>query len=473
VHITEYAQRNEPKFSLLTELHSVLTAHQDILLGQAVPEAVALTKSCESHTYVAAAQGQGDRCLKFFSNWGESDSCAFPADTSSVLDVPAWSVSILAGRLDSAGYCVAADRDSASAYNTKTFASTQLRESKLTAKPVDSFKFLSDFQTAAEPVPAGGNGIVTVLAESPLEQLSVTNDKSDYLWYSVSYNVSSLLSEQSRSSTAAPKKAVLTTSVGTSGGGIVYAFVNGKLQTSTLENAVAFARASDPNRGSKMRATAGAAVDTNPISLTITLPSSRKDVVNIDLLSVSMGIQNYGPFLENYAVGIMSNITMHLSSESDGTATTPSSVVLGPVLHSVGLRGEQQKGLEFVAEGQDASARSCGQLCWYRSAFHTPVDLRTHKQLALDMSSMGKGSVWVNGHMLGRYWSVLAEKTATQTCDVSACSSDLYVGAYNGDRCRTGCGDYSQRYYKLPSDWLHPSERFVDILRNSVVLFYF
>ncbi len=62
---------------------------------------------------------------------------------------------------------------------------------------------------------------------------------------------------------------------------------------------------------------------------------------------------------------------------------------------------------------------------------------------------MGKGAVWVNGHMLGRYWNVTAKPAACEECD-----GDSYVGSYNGDRCRTGCGEPSQTYYKLPTDWL-------------------
>jgi len=52
--------------------------------------------------------------------------------------------------------------------------------------------------------------------------------------------------------------------------------------------------------------------------------------------------------------------------------------------------------------------------------------------------------------------------------ECTACSSDEYVGAYNGDKCRTGCGSPSQQYYKLPIDWLNSADSGE---MNSIVLF--
>jgi hypothetical protein len=74
--------------------------------------------------------------------------------------------------------------------------------------------------------------------------------------------------------------------------------------------------------------------------------------------------------------------------------------------------------------------------------------------LALDMVSGGltKGSVWINGFMIGRYWNVLA---AGQCNDETDCLTQNYAGAYHPDRCRTGCGAASQQFYKIPTDILH------------------
>jgi hypothetical protein len=68
---------------------------------------------------------------------------------------------------------------------------------------------------------------------------------------------------------------------------------------------------------------------------------------------------------------------------------------------------------------------------------------------ALDLSTMGKGNVWINGHHLGRYWSIMADPAACDNCD--------YRGEHNPDRCRQGCGGPSQALYHVPPDWLDAS----------------
>lgn len=60
--------------------------------------------------------------------------------------------------------------------------------------------------------------------------------------------------------------------------------------------------------------------------------------------------------------------------------------------------------------------------------------------LALDMSSMGKGQVWINGQSLGRYWTINAE---------GSCSTCSYSGTFRPPRCQFGCGHPTQQWYKL------------------------
>lgn len=52
---------------------------------------------------------------------------------------------------------------------------------------------------------------------------------------------------------------------------------------------------------------------------------------------------------------------------------------------------------------------------------------------------MGKGQVWVNGHNLGRYWTLSAPADGCQTCD--------YRGAYDSNKCLTNCGEPTQSWY--------------------------
>jgi beta-galactosidase len=58
--------------------------------------------------------------------------------------------------------------------------------------------------------------------------------------------------------------------------------------------------------------------------------------------------------------------------------------------------------------------------------------------VALDMGSMGKGQIWVNGHNAGRYWSYRAYSGSCGRCS--------YAGTYRQNRCMSNCGELSQRW---------------------------
>lgn len=57
----------------------------------------------------------------------------------------------------------------------------------------------------------------------------------------------------------------------------------------------------------------------------------------------------------------------------------------------------------------------------------------------VDLLGMGKGAAWVNGYSLGRFWP-------NYTADPNACKPCDYRGQYTDSRCRTDCGEPSQRW---------------------------
>lgn len=61
-----------------------------------------------------------------------------------------------------------------------------------------------------------------------------------------------------------------------------------------------------------------------------------------------------------------------------------------------------------------------------------------NEPLALDMISMGKGEVWINGQSIGRHWA--ANKAS------GGCAKCSYIGYYNEKKCLSGCGEASQRW---------------------------
>ncbi|XP_054790059.1 beta-galactosidase 3-like, partial [Prosopis cineraria] len=62
----------------------------------------------------------------------------------------------------------------------------------------------------------------------------------------------------------------------------------------------------------------------------------------------------------------------------------------------------------------------------------------------------GKGLAWLNGEEIGRYWP---RKNLHQEC-VKKCD---YRGKFNPDKCDTGCGEPTQKWYHVPRSWFKPS----------------
>lgn len=67
--------------------------------------------------------------------------------------------------------------------------------------------------------------------------------------------------------------------------------------------------------------------------------------------------------------------------------------------------------------------------------FSTPAG---NNPLALDMINMGKGEVWINGQSIGRHWPAYIAQ--------GNCNDCIYAGTYNHKKCRTNCGEPSQRW---------------------------
>ena len=58
--------------------------------------------------------------------------------------------------------------------------------------------------------------------------------------------------------------------------------------------------------------------------------------------------------------------------------------------------------------------------------------------LALDMGSMGKGIMWINGQSIGRHWPANLAK--------GKCSQCHYAGQYSETKCLSDCDNPSQRW---------------------------
>ncbi|KAL0403634.1 UNVERIFIED_CONTAM: Beta-galactosidase 9 [Sesamum radiatum] len=164
---------------------------------------------------------------------------------------------------------------------------------------------------------------------------------------------------------------------------------------------------------------------------------------DITLLSQTVGLQNYGAFLEKDGAGFRGQINLKGFKNGDHELTQATWT------YQVGLKGESLRIYSIDENGStewtdlptDATAT---RFSWYKTYFDAPGGLDS---VALDLSSMGKGQIWVNGHHLGRYWTLNAPKDGCQTCD--------YRGAYDSDK------------YHIPRSWLQASDNLLVVFEET------
>jgi beta-galactosidase len=119
-------------------------------------------------------------------------------------------------------------------------------------------------------------------------------------------------------------------------------------------------------------------------SMLITLPKGK---VQLDILVENLGRINFGPYLLQNKKGIIGKVSFN-----------------GAALKNWYSYGLPLSKLNLSGKG-------------YETNFGKPVikkgifDIKQPVDTYLDLSKWGKGSVWVNGHNLGRYWNIGPQQT--------------------------------------------------------------
>lgn len=127
--------------------------------------------------------------------------------------------------------------------------------------------------------------------------------------------------------------------------------------------------------------------------------------------------------------------------------------------YKVGLNGEARRFNDpKILDGVqwDTNIVATGKpMTWYKTTFKTPEGTDS---VVLDLQGLGKGQAWVNGQSIGRYWpTMVANKNGcSDTCD--------YRGNYEPEKCVSGCGEPSQRFYHVPRSFLNNDT-------NTLILF--
>ncbi|KAL3640919.1 hypothetical protein CASFOL_015887 [Castilleja foliolosa] len=392
--IDEYGLIREPKYGHLKELHKAIKLCENSLVSSD-PNVTSLGEYQQAYVF---SSGQGN-CAAFLSNFN-SNSAVRIMFNGMHYNLPAWSISILPDCRNVV-------------FNTANIGTQTSKNQMLAANPqLWSWETYKEDTTSVDD----SSSFATI---GLLEQISVTRDSSDYLWYTTSIDIDS-----SESFLRGGQKPTLNVD---SGGHAIHVFINGQLEGSAY------------GKRAKTRFTFN-----GPLNL-------RVGPNKVSLLSIAMGLPNIGFHFENWNVGLG-------LVELDGLDQGKRDLSKQTWSYQVGLKGEQinlaSPDKVSSVEWTQASAITQNQqpLRWYKAYFDAPSG---NEPLALDMRSMGKGQVWVNGQSIGRYWLSYANGN---------CGVCHYNGTYRSPKCQLGCGKPTQRWYHVPRSWLQPT-------RNLIVVF--
>ncbi|XP_031094833.1 beta-galactosidase-like isoform X2 [Ipomoea triloba] len=396
--LDEYGLVNEPKYGHLSGLHRAIKLAEPALVSS-YPIVTWPGKNQEVHVF----RSETGACAAFLSNYDPQFS-AKVTFLNLQYDLPPWSISILPDCKNVV-------------YNTATVRSPSLQTNMI---PVGSG---FSWQSYTEEIASSDDSDTVAAADGMWEQINVTRDSSDYLWYMTEVNIAP--DEEFLRNGKDPVVTVM------SAGHALHIFINSEL-SGTVYGGLAFPKLTYSN-SVKLRA----------------------GINKISLLSVAVGLPNVGLHFEKWNAGVLGPVS--LSGLNEGTRDLTNQTWF----YKVGMKGELLS-LNTVTgsssvEWEDGPLLASKQpLTWYKATFDAPEG---NDPLALDMSSMGKGEIWVNGEGVGRHWPGY---TAQGSCS-SECN---YAGTYNQKKCQVNCGQPSQRWYHVPRSWLKSSGNFLVVFEE-------
>ncbi|KAL8035896.1 hypothetical protein ABFX02_12G124700 [Erythranthe guttata] len=376
--LDEYGLPNEPKWSHLTNLHKAIKQCEPALVSS-YPIVTWPGNNQEVHVF----KSQSGACAAFLSNYDPTFAAKLTFQNMEY-DLPPWSISILPD-------CKTEVYNTAKA--STIFFNISFKGSKAKMTTVSSG---FSWQSYTENTPSADDKDALAM-QNLWEQVNVTRDSSDYLWYLTQVEIAS--DEGFLKSGEWP----LLTAM--SAGHVLHVFINGRLS-----------------------GTVYGSLD-NP-KLTY------NGKVNL----------RAGLHYETWNAGVLGPVT--LSGLNEGTADLTKQTWT----YKVGTKGESLK-LDSIAgsssvqwvEGSLLAKKT--PLTWYKTRFDAPTG---NDSLGIDMLGMTKGEIWINGESIGRHWPGYTVK--------GKCNDDCnYAGTFTETKCLTGCGQPSQRWYHVPRSWLKES----------------
>ncbi|KAK8941768.1 Beta-galactosidase 2 [Platanthera guangdongensis] len=380
--IDEFGLLRQPKWGHLRDLHRAIKLCE-LTLVSVDPLVTSLGNLQESHVF---RPNPGD-CVAFLSNY-DVKSYARVSFNGIHYDLPPWSISILPD-------C------KTTVFNTaRVGAQTSLME----------MSWLGGFSWQSYNDDTHLDDDMSFTTTGLLEQINVTRDTTDYLWYTSYVNIN-----ESEGFLKGGDYPVLTVM---SAGHALNVFINGQL------SGMSYGGIEDPRL--KYSGSAKFQAGSNTISI----------------LSASVGLPNVGEHFETWNAGVLGPVVLSGLDEGWRDLTWQNWT------YQVGLKGEALN-LHALIESSSVEWRESypkRPLTWYKAFFDAPSG---NDPLALDMSSMGKGQIWINGQSVGRYWPGYRASGDCGPCN--------YRGEYNEKKCQSNCGEPTQRWYHIPRSWLNPT----------------
>ncbi|XP_058004383.1 beta-galactosidase 3 [Hevea brasiliensis] len=392
--IDEYGLIRQPKYGHLKDLHKAIKSCEKALLN-ADPTVENLGAYKQAHVF---SSNSGD-CAAFLANYHPNGTGKLTFNNMHY-SLPPWSISILPD-------C-----------KNVVFNTAQVGVQTSQVQMLPTATGLS-WETFSEDVLSVDEDKITTVP-GLLEQINVTRDTTDYLWYTTGLTIRSYESFLHQGN-------LLNLTVD-SAGHALHVFVNGELSGSA-----------HGSRKSKR--------------FTFTVPVKLHAGRNrISLQSIAVGLPNIGTHFENWKAGI-ERVTLHGLDKGEKDLTW------NKWSYKVGLKGEDMNlgspdSVPSVEWMKRTTSAQSPPLTWHRAYFDEP---KGEDPLALDMGSMGKGQVWINGNSIGRYWTVKA------TGDCNACG---YNATFRETKCQFGCGQPTQRWYHVPRSWLKPTKNLLVVFEE-------
>eukprot|EP01132_Coremiostelium_polycephalum_P005274 gene5274-6567_t len=414
VAINEYGFPHEPKFSKSLEFHSVIHQFQELLLSvYNPPQPVSLSTNVELHLYSSIID-TSNSSLAFITNFDNSNFSTIVTWNDTIFFLQPWSVIIV--------------QDNNVIFDTSNTQFNNNNNREITYNQFIAFNNIdnnnnNNSQQVKENVeiewwsePFIQDSEYPIKNITPMELLSITHDKTDYLWYETTLNSSLLLIESSATNG--------TISINfTNTNDLVIVFINQQF----IGNGI----------GPK-----NITIDFNISNIDISNQNNNSEI-KFTVICKTMGLVNYAPHMEQYSRGILGTVKIgSLDITQNGWRMSP------------GLMGESlalynQSNFDKVNWTLLSTSSPPPSLGWYKikvPAIEVPYSSKY--SFALNMTGMTRGFIWVNGYPVGRYFMINATGDG-DVCDPSLCS---YIGYYNADKCRSGCGEPSQSLYHVPND---------------------